>query len=503
MTSLEQDEIIAALTEEMTRVMKYANKAIKYEDEDKFGKAIVEYTNAIRVLYNASCFLNGVYFDTTNVSMLQRNRSLHRHFTRGRMYELIWNKIVQLYTRVQKLHDVTQTGAAEVRALMRSIDIPLDIHQSFDESALSSSSLSQFDLIKDVLVQVPLLHTDSFDYIIGHDNTKTKLFEIATMFSLNANTYTKSILHNRYITSNVMIILYGEPGTGKTSLIKALAAYLHIPLYELKIAQLFNSYVGETEKTMSNIFNWALSTMEPKMIFIDELDAIFSKRGTGNEQSLDKKIKTIFMTEMNRFVENMDSNNIIIGATNFIEDIDEAIRRRSVLNIEVSRPSSIEEYLALIIHEFDKLKLNYENGIAENIAVYAYDAKFAQSKLVDITKKLFALCTSKITDEMYVIPVSVDDSRNMNNTNTSSSSNKTLYSLNATCLRDSDIKYNIIDNIEHIDDNYKNMIIKINLKTTEGKTMGNNIILPFVTMQMWEDNRTVYLRSSITSNVSS
>lgn len=463
MSCKDENEIISKLHEEIEKVFKLTNKAIVAEDASRYGDAMVQYGRAMIALYGSLCFLSGVVFRKTAV----KGSSTSVNFSRAFLTEKIINKIVQIYVRVQRLENVINSGNSETYSLIESIKIPKDLMS--DQTTDSTN-----DLIKDVLVQIePRSEIDTFENIIGHQFTKEKLFALSHMFLLNVNENTKNILQNRHVSPNMMIILYGEPGTGKTSLVKALAHRLNVKLYELKLSALYNKYVGESEKTMSALFDWILSSSEPKIVFIDELDSLFGKRGAGNEESLDKKLKIIFMTEMNRFSVDSRSNTLIIGATNLIDDIDEAIRRRSVLNIKVGKPTSVEEYLSLIEREFFKLKLNVEPGLSELIANEALGKNWSQSKIVDVVKKLFSFVTARLSSEIRV--------RKFRD-------RSTYHSLNGTILGPDDDKYVIEDeSVQSYDTE------NVTLDSDRGMEMAYKIVLPPVTVESWKQNKNALL----------
>ena len=75
------------------------------------------------------------------------------------------------------------------------------------------------------------------------------------------------------------ILLYGPPGTGKTLLAKAISAELKAKFFSVDAPQIMTKYVGEAEEKIRNIFSTAQKN-SPAVIFIDEIDAIASKRET-------------------------------------------------------------------------------------------------------------------------------------------------------------------------------------------------------------------------------
>lgn len=463
MSQDDDKEIIATLHVELDRAYTKAKTAVKMEEAGRFGEAIVIYRDVAIQLLHFLCFSSGKALRKTS----SKSSTAKININNSQIIEETENKIVDIYTRIWKLDNVASSGSAETFSLMRSIDIPLDIDTSIPPSSITTTTSYNYENVKNVLIEIDInTQTDTFENIIGHRFTKEKLLELAHIFALNVNENTKNILRSRNVSSNMMVILYGEPGTGKTSLVRALAHRMNVKLYELKLSSMYNKYMGDSEKLMSAIFDWILSSNEPKIVFFDELDSLFTKRGANNEESLDKKLKIIFMTEMNKFKLDLRTNTLIIGATNLIDDLDEAITRRSLLNINVGKPESIEEYLELTIHEFSKLKMNVENDIYRVIAEMAMKHGLAQSKIVDIVQKLFAIITSRLTDELYVKLYRNSDS---------------CYSLNGKLLGPGDDKL-IITNENDTDAE------AVLIDSEKGTVWSDNIVLPFVTVQMFREN---------------
>lgn len=463
----DEKERLALLQGQINETIKEANRAVAAETAHKYGRAVYHYGRVVKLLYHAMCFSAGISLRKTSLKSSPTAKPVN--FNNSQIVEALTNKIVDVFSRMRALHNALSTGDAETFALMRSVDIPLDIA----DAVAINDNVEDAANVDDVLIRIDLNpETDTFENIIGHEFTKEKLKQLSHSFSLNANENAKNILKSRNVSSNRMIILYGEPGTGKTSLVRALAYHINVPLYELKLSALYNKYVGESEKKMSSIFDWILSSPRPKIVFIDELDSLFSKRGSGNEESLDKKLKIIFMTEMNRFSIDARSNTLIVGATNLIDDIDDAVTRRSVLNIKVNKPSTLEEYRRLVHHQFAKLKLNAELGVTDAIARAAYDKLLTQSKISDIVQKIFSFVTARITKEFFVRPLRDAHS---------------YFSLTGNVLGPSDVKYEITDRIEEEEEEEEAE------KATLDSDLVDNVVLPLVTVRLLRENEVALL----------
>lgn len=124
-------------------------------------------------------------------------------------------------------------------------------------------------------------------------------------------------------------LLVGPPGTGKTSLVKALAGELEIPFITASGSEFVEIYVGAGPKKIRELFQNArdLSVKNNAsyvIVFIDELDAIGSRDANHSNQEYKNTINQL-LVEMDGF--NQASKIIVIGATNHASAIDEALKR--------------------------------------------------------------------------------------------------------------------------------------------------------------------------------
>lgn len=123
------------------------------------------------------------------------------------------------------------------------------------------------------------------------------------------------------------ILLYGSPGTGKTTLGFYIAKKLGKNLKYIKISDVVSSKFGETLKNISDLF----TSSTEEIIFIDEFDAFAKNRGDGNDVGELKRI-------VNSIIQTLDfqaHNKIVIVSTNLVETIDPAILRRFPFKIFV------------------------------------------------------------------------------------------------------------------------------------------------------------------------
>jgi AAA family ATPase len=119
------------------------------------------------------------------------------------------------------------------------------------------------------------------------------------------------------------ILLYGPPGCSKTMLVKALATEAGLNFLAVKGAEVLSMYVGESERSLRDIFRKARAA-SPSIIFFDEIDAIATRRGDpGAHAGLN--VLTTLLNEMDGIEEL--KNVLVIAATNKPDVLDPALMR--------------------------------------------------------------------------------------------------------------------------------------------------------------------------------
>ncbi|OZG61251.1 ATPase AAA [Bifidobacterium lemurum] len=122
------------------------------------------------------------------------------------------------------------------------------------------------------------------------------------------------------------VLLYGPPGTGKTLLARAIAGEAGVPFYSMAGSDFVEMFVGLGASRVRDLFEEAKKNA-PAIIFIDEIDAVGRKRGSGMGGGHDEREQTLnqLLVEMDGF--NNDTNLIIIAATNRPDVLDPALLR--------------------------------------------------------------------------------------------------------------------------------------------------------------------------------
>jgi len=132
------------------------------------------------------------------------------------------------------------------------------------------------------------------------------------------------------------VLLVGPPGVGKTLISKAVAGEADVPFFYQSGASFVRIYVGMGAKRVSELFKKA-KQMAPSIIFIDEIDAVGKSRGEFRNDEREATLNQL-LTEMDGFEES--SGVIVIGATNKVDMLDEALLRagRFDRRIHISLP---------------------------------------------------------------------------------------------------------------------------------------------------------------------
>jgi len=145
------------------------------------------------------------------------------------------------------------------------------------------------------------------------------------------------------------ILLYGPPGNSKTTIARALAVSIGCGpsrFFALSGADVFSAYVGESERTLRDLFALAREAA-PSVIFLDEIDAMVGGRGSsqdGRSESASGGILTTLLTEIDGVHATSGDGVIVIAATNRVEVLDPALLRpgRLELLIQVNPPEGVD-----------------------------------------------------------------------------------------------------------------------------------------------------------------
>lgn len=185
-----------------------------------------------------------------------------------------------------------------------------------------------------------------FDNIAGNEGVK-KDVQFIVDFLKNPKKYTDMGARMPKGT-----ILYGPPGTGKTLLAKAIAGESGVPFFSVSGSDFVEMYVGVGAKRVRELFAEARKK-SPCIIFIDEIDAVGKKRGTNTSGEKDQTINAL-LTELDGFVSS--EGIVVIGATNQLDTLDEALIRpgRFDKHVAIPQPDLKERKEILKLHSKNK-----------------------------------------------------------------------------------------------------------------------------------------------------
>lgn len=257
-------------------------------------------------------------------------------------------------------------------------------------SDLNKSNKNSNNLKKDsFLVQKPKY---SFDDIILSQDTKDQI-ENVIYFKKNQNKVfnewglSKVVREN---TNKLAVNLYGPPGTGKTMAAHAIAKEMGQNMVIVNYSELESKYVGETSKNIEKVFSFA--KQNNLIIFFDEADAILSKRVTNMSHSTDVSVnqtRSVLLMLMN------DYNGIILFATNFISNFDEAFMRRIQFHIKFELPN--QECRELLWKKY------IPKQMPNNVNIYDLSCKYDGISGSDISNAvMIAAFKAARLDEEYV-----------------------------------------------------------------------------------------------------
>jgi len=199
------------------------------------------------------------------------------------------------------------------------------------------------------------------------------------------------------------VLLYGPPGTGKTLLARACAAQTKSTFLKLAGPQLVQMFIGDGAKLVRDAFALA-KEKAPAIIFIDELDAIGTKR-FDSEKAGDREVQRTMLELLNQldgFMPNADIK--VIAATNRVDILDPALLRSGRLDRKIEFPHPNEEARARIM-QIHSRKMNVRKDVNfEELSRCTDDFNGAQCKAVCIEAGMIALRrnATEVTHEDYM-----------------------------------------------------------------------------------------------------
>lgn len=180
-----------------------------------------------------------------------------------------------------------------------------------------------------------------FDDVAGMDEVKEEL-SLLVQFLKNPKRFTDRGAH---LPKGV--VLYGDPGTGKTLLARAMAGEADVPFFNVSGSDFVELFAGMGAKRVRELFKEARE-QSPCIIFIDEIDAVGGKRTEQIGNGEGRQTLNALLSEMDGFEES--EGVLVICATNRLTDLDPALIRpgRFDKQIRVPLPQTANERLAIL-----------------------------------------------------------------------------------------------------------------------------------------------------------
>lgn len=244
------------------------------------------------------------------------------------------------------------TPAAITRAVRRAAEAVLDDIAGGNEARVITEADLLTALREGAGTDRPTVEDWSWDRLILDDHTKRELQEI------------QRLVENPELATQMGLpplsgaLLFGPPGTGKTTIAKVLAAEAHCNFYPLKGSDLVSKWVGDTERNIADAFARARDNA-PSIVFLDEIDALAPSRGGGDgggySTSSDRSVNALLQE-----IDGLGSRPgvFVLAATNRPDVLDPALVRGGRLSRRISIPlPKADERLALLTQQTAKMPL--------------------------------------------------------------------------------------------------------------------------------------------------
>jgi len=193
------------------------------------------------------------------------------------------------------------------------------------------------------------------------------------------------------------VLLVGSPGTGKTLLAKAIAGEAEVPFFSISGSDFVEMFVGVGASRVRDLFKQAREA-SPCIVFLDEIDAVGRKRGTGMGGGHDEREQTLnaILVEMDGF--DSDKGIILVGATNRPDVLDPALLRpgRFDRQVVIDRPDVKGREAILKVHA-RKVKLA---GYVDLKKIAKATAGFSGAELAAVINEAAILAAMKNKDSV-------------------------------------------------------------------------------------------------------
>ncbi len=158
-------------------------------------------------------------------------------------------------------------------------------------------------------------------------------------------------------------MLWGESGTGKTTLARYVAYEQELPFVYVSFARLVDSYMGATSRNVARVFDWC--SQFPCLLMLDEIDTIAATRSAAHDGAA-KELGRVTVTLMQQ-LDRLSPSMLLLAATNRPDIIDPALARRFTRSFEVARPENPDDVHCIVENYLDDCGLCYDVELMERI----------------------------------------------------------------------------------------------------------------------------------------
>lgn len=213
-------------------------------------------------------------------------------------------------------------------------------------------------------------------------NEEKELFELIK----NMNDVSLQLMEKQIPYPNATL-LYGESGVGKTAFSRYVAYKLGMPYLYVNFSRMLDSYLGGTAKNLTNLFNFI--NQHQCVVMLDEIDSLAVKReyGGGGASAEVSRSTTCLL----QLLDAVTNDHVIIAATNLIDDVDTAVKRRFTEKHELHRLSS-ENNERFIRQYLDDAGFSYD---LDSVRKYAAENHSQAEIMTHVTRSIASTLINK------------------------------------------------------------------------------------------------------------
>lgn len=213
-------------------------------------------------------------------------------------------------------------------------------------------------------------------------NEEKELFELIK----NMNDVSLQLMEKQIPYLNATL-LYGESGVGKTAFSRYVAYKLGMPYLYVNFSRMLDSYLGGTAKNLTNLFNFI--NQHQCVVMLDEIDSLAVKReyGGGGASAEVSRSTTCLL----QLLDSVTNDHVIIAATNLMDDVDTAVKRRFTEKHELHRLSA-EDNERFIRQYLDDAGFSYD---LDSVRKYAAENHSQAEIMTHVTRSIASTLINK------------------------------------------------------------------------------------------------------------